>query len=179
MSTGPSHPGALAHHEIPNAVESQKRLMLGFLHIDEPPARTGHRFADRCRVDRIRLAPFDIRLDLERRHQPDFVTELPDLACPVMGRPERLHTDETCRQLLEEAQKLRTPDRAIEGDVSVRRDAMDLRNILGKIQSYCRNLHRVASFLAEDDICSLAHHDGGGSRSHPPHPQCPQTATLL
>jgi hypothetical protein len=118
----------------------------------------------------IRLAAFDIGFDVERGHQPNFVPELPDLARPVMGGSASFHADEARGQLFEERQKLRTPDRSIGQNGSIGRDAMDLKNVLGQIQSNCRNLHRAAPFLADDDICILAHRDAGWSRSHPPHP---------
>ena len=66
-------------------MKSQQRLLIWFLDLDETHGRTGHRFTDRCRIGRIRLAAFDIGFDVERGHQPNFVPELADLARPVMG----------------------------------------------------------------------------------------------
>ena len=48
--------------------------------------------------------------------------------------------------------------------------AEDLEDVLGQVQSNCRNVHRVAPLFADDDICTVAHRDAGGSRSHPTHP---------
>jgi hypothetical protein len=87
-----------------------------------------------------------------------------------MGGSASFHADEARGQLFEEREKLRTSNRAIEQNGSIGRDAVDLKNVLGQIEANCRNLHRVAPFLADDDTCIMAHRDAGWSRSHPPHP---------
>jgi hypothetical protein len=87
-----------------------------------------------------------------------------------MGRSASFHADEARGQILKEPEKLRTSNAAIERNGSIVCHAMDLKNVLGQIESNCRNLHRVAPFLADDDTCIMAHRDAGWSRSHPPHP---------
>ena len=53
--------------------------------------RPAHRLADRRRVRRIGLVALHIGLHVPRWHQPNVVTELPELARPVMRPRARFH----------------------------------------------------------------------------------------
>src|SRR4051812_4157057 len=63
-----------------------------------------HRLADRLGIGGIVLVALDVRLHITRRHQPYFVAQLDQLACPVMGSGAGLHADETRPQPGEELQ---------------------------------------------------------------------------
>jgi hypothetical protein len=88
----------------------------------------------------------------------------------MVGRATGLDPDKAGRKLPEEGQRLPAPDRPVEDDRAVARDAMYLKDILGQIQSDCRNLHWAAPFFADDHRCILAHCDAVGAGAiHPIH----------
>lgn len=94
-----------------------------------------------------RSAAFDIRLNVARRDLANIVAKGRKLPHPVLAGPTCLHPAKTRRQVLEESQKLRAPDRPIREDLSGLGNPMDLENVLGQICANCCNLHWVA-FLA-------------------------------
>ena len=63
--------GCVADQKIPGSVQGQYRLLLRRLDGDKMHRWPRHRLADRCRVTRVGLAPLDIGLNIDRRHQLD------------------------------------------------------------------------------------------------------------
>lgn len=108
-------------------------------------------------TNRVRLAAFDIRLDVVRWHQPYFVTELAQRSTPMVCGSAGHRSDRARRQRLEEGHKFGAFDRLIENDASVPGNTVNLENILGQIRADCLCGHWRALFLAVDDYCTLAH----------------------
>jgi hypothetical protein len=146
----------------------QNRLLLGRLHGHEAHRRPAHRLADRLGISRVVIVALDVSLDVLRWHQPDLMAQRRNLARPVMRRRARLYTDKTTRQRSEKAQDLRTADRLADQHHPARINAMNLKNVLGQINSNRRNL--VHGWLPplvfiDDTILALEMPSGG----HPPH----------
>jgi len=54
------------------------------------------------------------------------MTDPRQLSCPVMARSAGFHADQTSGLLLEERQELRAANRPVEGNCSIRGDAVNL-----------------------------------------------------
>ena len=85
--------------------------------------RPGDRFADRLGIRLIGLSPFDIRLDVGRRHQPHLMAKRGELPRPVMRARASLHADQAGRQAAEEHQHLRPPQLPSQDDLPARAHA--------------------------------------------------------
>lgn len=135
----------LANQQIARAVEHQGGLLLHGLDGNEAHVRPCHRFADCSRIGRIGrivLPSPDVGFDVARRHQLHGVTELANLACPVMRGRAGFHTDETGGQLGEERNHLAATKLTRDDDLAARINAVCLKDVLGEIQPDCGNLHR-------------------------------------
>ena len=64
------------------------------------------RLANGFCVRRVILLTPDERFDIDRRNQPNFMTESADGASPVMGAPAGLHRDDTARALGQKSETL-------------------------------------------------------------------------
>ena len=88
---------ALPNQQIARAEQHAPRLLLLRLHGHEAHRRPRGRRADRLRVGRVVLLPFHEWLHVDRRDQLHLMTELPDLAAPVVrtraGPPSRRRTE--------------------------------------------------------------------------------------
>ena len=62
------HRGLLADKQMASAVKHQTALLLGRLCWDEPHVGAGDRLANRLCVSHVVLMPFDVGLDVSRRH---------------------------------------------------------------------------------------------------------------
>jgi hypothetical protein len=58
-----------------------------------------------------------------------------------VGGGTRLHPNQAGRQAPEEADELTSPELTANENLSVLIDAMDLKHMLGEIETYCRDLH--------------------------------------
>jgi hypothetical protein len=94
--------GTLAHQQIARSMLHQPALLLGRLDPHKAYGRTSDRLADRLGVGGIVLVALDVSLYILRRHQTNLVTELRQLACPMVRRGTGLHADEARRQRFEE-----------------------------------------------------------------------------
>jgi hypothetical protein len=86
-------------------------------------------------------------------------------------RSARLHADKAPRQSLEEAQNLNTAHRFTDHHSAARIDAMDLKNVLGQINSDRRNLVHgwlPPLVILDDTILALQM----PPRGHPPQLAC-------
>src|ERR1700687_4607418 len=87
-----------------STMKHQAALLLGCLGWHEPHVGSGDRLANRFCVGHVILLPFDVGLNVSRRHQPYGMTECLQLARPMMRRGASLDANQTWRQLLEESQ---------------------------------------------------------------------------
>ena len=106
-----------------------------------------HRFADRLGVGGIILVALDVGLHILRRHQPDLMPELRQLARPIMRRGASLHADKTWRQRFEKRQHLAAAKLLPDDDLLGRIDPVDLEHVLGDIQTDRGNLHVEGSLM--------------------------------
>src|ERR1035437_3873567 len=77
---------------------AQPALLLGRFDRYKPHSWAPHRFADRLGVGGIVLVALDVGLYILRRHQTNLMSELRQLARPVVRRGAGLHADEDPRQ---------------------------------------------------------------------------------
>ena len=158
----------LPDQQLPCPMHRQNRLLLGRLHRDEPHRRPAHRLANRLGIRRVVLVALDVGLDVLRRHQPDLMAQRRNRPRPVVRRRTRLHADKAPRQSLEEPQNLNAAHRFTDHHGAARIDAMDLKNVLGQINSDRRNLAHgwlPPLVILDDTILALEMPSGG----HPPH----------
>src|SRR5690606_6725080 len=100
----------------------------------------------------------------------NLMPELRQLARPVMRRATRFHADQARRQLGEERQHLRSPQRLANDDLAGGINRVNLKNALGQIEADRANLHRGWPPLLVDALtASTLWHSDAGSGSHPPH----------
>ncbi len=138
---------ALANNQIPRMVQKENSLLLFRLDRDKPHRRAGHCLADRLSIGSIGFAVLHVWLHIVGGYQTNIVAKSRNLACPMMAGAARLHANKARRKTLEESQKLRAPDRTIENDRSVFGDPVNLKHILGQIDTNCCDLPWVAPVL--------------------------------
>src|SRR6185437_12912238 len=78
------HRGLLPDQQAPYPMQNHPTLLFDRLRRHKPHVGPPHRLADRFGIGAIVLLPFDIRLDVGRRDQPDLMTESLQLARPVV-----------------------------------------------------------------------------------------------
>jgi hypothetical protein len=125
----------------------QPALLLGRLRPHKSHRRPANRLADCLRVRRIVLVALDVRLHVFRRHQPNLVAELRQLACPVVRRGTGFHANQTVRQRCEKLHHLGAAKLLSDDDLLGRIDAVDLKYVLGDIQTDCGNVHVDGSLM--------------------------------
>jgi len=135
------HLGPLTHQQIAHAMQHQPALLLGRFGLHETHGRASDRLADRLGVGGIVLVALDVGLHVLRRHQTNPVTELRQLAGPIVRRGAGLHADEAGRQCFEECQHLAAPELLPNDDFLGRIDPVNLKHVLGDIQTDRGNLH--------------------------------------
>src|SRR5664279_2249813 len=91
------HRGLLADEQMARAMEHQATLLLGRLGCDEPHVGPGDGLADRLRVSRVILLPFDVGLHVSRRHQANGMANCLKFARPMMRRGAGFNTDQAWR----------------------------------------------------------------------------------
>src|SRR5271166_2232198 len=146
----------------------QPTLLLDRLHLHKSHRRPAYRLADRLRVGRIVLVALDISLHILRRHQPNLVAELRQLPCPVVRGGTGLHANEARRQSFEELHHLTAAKLFPDDDLLGRIDAVDLKHVLGDIQTDCGNLHVDGSLMWFVATITLRRFVAGSGR-RPPH----------
>src|SRR4029077_70023 len=100
--------------------------------------------------------PFDVGPHIGRRHQSHGMAERLELARPVMRRCAGLNPNDARRQLLEERQDIAAFELAADDHITVRVDAVDLKDRLRDIETDRHN--------AEWCRCGRASPRSGGSR---------------
>ena len=89
----------------------------------------------------IAFGSFDVALHVARRHYPDGMSEIGQLACPMMRRAAGFHADQAGRNLAEELEHLLAAQLPVDDDLAIAIGAMDLEDILGEIDADGANLH--------------------------------------
>src|SRR5271167_4574172 len=95
----------------------------------------------------IVLVALDVGLHIPRRHQTNLVTKLREFTRPIMGGGARLHADKARRQRLEELQHLAAPKLLPNNDLLGRVDPVNLKHVLGDIQTDRGDLHVDGSLM--------------------------------
>ena len=139
--------GSLAHQQIACSMLHQSSLLLGRFDRYEPHGWPPHRLADRLSVGGIVLVALDVGLHILRRHQPDLMPELRQLARPIMRRGASFHADKTWRQCFEERNHLAAAKLLSDDDLLGRVDAVNLEHVLGDIQTDRGDLHVESSLM--------------------------------
>src|SRR5271170_1036552 len=161
---------SLLHQKGACAVQRQYRLLLAGLNRHEPHRRTCHRLADRCRISRIRLAPFDIRLDRGWRHQAHVMSQSQELTGPMMRRATGFNADKARSQLGKKRQNLRATDRSADDNIARCVHCMDLKNVLRQIKANGADFHDGWLLRSCDaSITSTPWRPDAVSGSHPHH----------
>src|SRR5450759_3269159 len=132
---------ALAHQQIAYAMLHQPALLLGRFDRYKPHSWAPHRFADRLGVGGIVLVALDVGLYILRRPKPNLMSELRQLACPIMCRGAGFHADKARRQSFEELYHLAAAKLLPDDNLLGRVDAVNLEYVLGDIQTDRGNLH--------------------------------------
>jgi hypothetical protein len=131
---------ALTDQQTPCPMHGHCRLLVFGLNGHEPHRWPGNGFANRCRISRIVLAPFDVGLHVNRRDQPNGMTEFGQLAPPVVCCRARFHANEARLDLRKKRDHLLATKLPNDNNLALFVDAMNLENILGEIDSDGLNL---------------------------------------
>jgi hypothetical protein len=137
-------------------VEHERGLLLRVLDGNKAHGRAGHRFTDAFSIKCITFAAFDIEFHIGRRHEPDLVTEGRQLTRPEVGRGARLHANQSGWRAREDADYLSATHLPADQNLSILIDTVDLKHMLGEIETYCRDLHWSGS-LSGAEAKTLSH----------------------
>jgi hypothetical protein len=96
--------------------------------------RAGDRLADRLGIGGVVLVGLDMRLHVLRRHEPDRVAQLAQLAGPMVGAGAGLHPDQARRQVGEEREQLVPGQLLAQHRPAMRIGAVHLEPALGQIE---------------------------------------------
>jgi hypothetical protein len=135
-------------------MEHQAALLLGRLGLHKPHVRPGDRFADCLGVGSIVLLPLDVGPHVGRRHQPHAMTERLELARPVVRRCAGINPNDVRRQLLEERQDVPAFELAADDHITVRVDAVDLKDRLRYVETDRRD--RLPAWLPRSVVTPSA-----------------------
>ena len=97
---------SLADYKIPCPVQREDCLLIWRLDLDKPHRRSCYGLTNGRRICCIRLAPFDIRLHVNRRDQLYIVTEPDQLSGPMMARPAGFNADDAGIKTFKERKQL-------------------------------------------------------------------------
>jgi hypothetical protein len=103
--------------------------------------RAADGFADGSRIMGIRLVPGPIGLHLLGAHQAHLVPQFAPLAPPIMRSASCLPADQTPGEIGQKRSKLRTAEFFLEHNVPVGIDTMQLKHVLGQINTECLDCH--------------------------------------
>jgi len=131
----------LAHQQIACAMHHQLALLFGRLNPYKTHGRASHRLTDCLRVGGIVLIALDVGLHILRWHQAHLMAQLRQLARPMVRRGTGLHADQAWRQSLEERRNLAAAKLLSDDDLLGRVNAVNLKHVLGDIQTDRGNLH--------------------------------------
>ena len=141
------HLGPLPHQKITRPMQHQLTLLLGRFDQHKTYGWAAHRLADRLSVGSVVLIALDVCLHIPRRHQTNLVAKLREFTRPIMCGGARLHADKARRQRLEELQHLAAPKLLPNDDLLGRVDPVNLKHVLGDIQTDRGDLHVDGSLM--------------------------------
>src|SRR6202022_1703156 len=147
----------------------QPALLLGRLRPHKSHPRPANRLAYCLRVSRVVFVALDVSFHILRRHQPNLVAELRQLTCPVVSGGTGIHSDDAMRQSCEELHHLTATKLFPDDDLLGRIDAVDLKHVLGYIQTDCGNLHVDGSLMWFVATITLRRFVAGSGRRAPHH----------
>ncbi len=125
----------LSNDQISRPVNFQDRLSIFGLYLNEAPLRAVHGFTNRLGISGIRLPALHSRLDVSSRHDPNVTSQLAQLTAPMMRRSASFHANYTPRKCFEEREQLGPLDFLVNDPTACRRNAVNLRNVLGHSSS--------------------------------------------
>src|SRR6516165_6991939 len=125
----------------------QPALLLGRFRLHKSHRRPANRLADCLGVGRIVFVALDVGLHVFRRHQSNLVTELRQLACPVVRGGTSFHANQAGRQSCKKLHHLTAAKLLPDDDPLGRINSVDLEHVLGDIQTDCGNLHVDGSLM--------------------------------
>jgi hypothetical protein len=131
----------LAHQLIAHTVLHQPPLLRDGLDRHEPHRRPANGLADRLGVGSIVLVALDVGFYVPGRHQPDLVPKLGQLPGPMVRRGARFHAHQAWWQRFEERHHLAASQLLSDDHLLAGIDAVNLKHVLGKIQTDRANLH--------------------------------------
>src|SRR6202022_1843421 len=134
----------------------------------KPHPRAATRLAYCLRGSRVVFVALDVSFHILRRHQPNLVAELRQITCPVVRGGTSLHANEARRQRREKGNHLTAAKLLPDDDLLSRIDAVDLKHVLGDIQTDCGNLHVDGSLMWFVATITLRRFVAGSGR-RPPH----------
>ena len=137
-------------------MEHECGLLLRALDGHKAHGWAGHRFTDAFSIKGITFAAFDIWLHIGRRHEPDLMAKGCQLPRPEVGGRTRLHANQARQQAAEEADEFTPAELPTDQNLSILIDAVDLENVLGEIETYCRDMHWSGSLSGAEAI-TLSH----------------------
>jgi hypothetical protein len=95
------------------------------------------------------------------------VTQGRQLSRPEVGGGTRLHANQAGRQAPEEADELTPAELTADQNLSILINAMDLEDVLGEIETYCRDMHWSGSLSGAEAITLPEGHCRGQALSTP------------
>ncbi len=145
--------GALAHQQITSAKDKAARLIDLALNGDKPHRRTRGSLTNRFSVSCIVFLPLHERLDVTRRDQPYVVTELSNLASPMMAAATCFERHQTGRLRREKTQQLCPRDLFAEHDISRSIRSTSLKSLLCDTATFVGLIYmaRIMSSLRKED----------------------------
>jgi hypothetical protein len=161
------HQEFAAHQEIAGPEHESGGLRLLALGRHEAHGRALGRLADRLSIHCIVLLPFDERLHVSQRDQPNGMPELADLARPVMRAAAGLHGHRAEPLTCQERENLMPLKLLAEQDRSGCISSVHLEHVLRQVQADCANLtHGRLPQVVLINASTLAHQ---GRSGRPPH----------
>jgi hypothetical protein len=85
---------SLADEHVACAVKHQATLLLKRFSGHKPHVGSSHRFTNCLCVSHVVLLPFDVGLNVSRRHQPHDMAKCLELARPIVGRRTSLDANQ-------------------------------------------------------------------------------------
>lgn len=135
---------SLPDDQIARAMQEEHGLLFPGLGSNKPHRRTRHCFADGFSIIGVGLAAFDVGFYIIGWDQANIMPKFAEFPRPVMTGSTRLHADQAGFQIGEELHELCSADCAIEDNLPILGNSVDLENMFGQIDAHCCNLHWVA-----------------------------------
>src|SRR6516165_12689521 len=160
--------GALTHQKIAGAEHDAVRLLLFALDRNEAHAWPLRRFTDGLCIGGVVLLPLDERLDVDRRDQAHMMTQLSDLARPVVRAGTGFHRNDAPGLRCYETEKLRASDALAEQHMPGSIRSMQVEHVLRDVQTDRGSLLHGRLLRWQFDTATLAHRCRRGASTPSP-----------